>query len=185
MQRQTGRHATARPSEPTQVECGDGRWLNTGTAARSPAEFSALLGLLKQYELVDDFPMAALLEMGGEYEHITLAMLQEEPLVAEIFGAGRDAIAFLAANLPAHEAFTALQDVGIAAGVIYSPDEMMSDPHFVARGFPTEVHHEQIDRTVLYPGAPMRFTASPMGIRHRAPLLDEHREEILAELAGG
>ncbi len=59
----------------------------------------------------------------------------------------------------------------------------MSDPHFVERGFPVEVHHDEIGRSVLYPGAPIRFTASPMAIRNPAPRLGQHTDEVKAELA--
>jgi crotonobetainyl-CoA:carnitine CoA-transferase CaiB-like acyl-CoA transferase len=58
----------------------------------------------------------------------------------------------------------------------------MQDPHFVERGFPTEVEHEEIGGPVMYPGPPIRFTASPMAIRHPAPRLGEHTDEVVEEL---
>lgn len=183
VQRQTGRHASPRPTEPTQVRCADGRWLNTGVPPRTPAEFTSLQEWLVELELGDDPPVLALLELAGQYEHMTLAMIEEDPLVAEIFGAGRDAVALIASHLPAHEAFVGLQDRGLAAGVIYSPEEVMTNPHFVERGFPTAVHHDVLDRTVLYPGPPIRFTGTPMRVR-RAPRLGEHTAEVMAELDG-
>ena len=181
VQRQTGRHASPRPTDPTQVQCADGRWLNTGVPPRTPVEFASLQEWLTELDLDGDTAIVALLEMAGQYEHMTLAMIEEDPLVAEIFGAGRDAVALIASHLPAHEAFLGLQDRGLAAGVVYSPDEVMTDPHFVERGFPTEVHHDELDRTVLYPGPPIRFTETPMRVR-RAPRLGEHTDEVLAEL---
>lgn len=182
VQRQTGRHATPNPSEPTQVRCADGRYLNTGVPPRRGREFAALLGWIQELGLEDAFSMTPLLELGVDYDVITLTMLHDDPLAGEIFQAGRDAMAFIAANVSAHEAFLGFQARGIAAGVIWSPDEMMTDPHFVERGFPTEVYHEQIDRRVLYPGAPLRFTASPMSIRRPAPKHGEHTDEVRAEL---
>jgi len=92
-------------------------------------------------------------------------------------------VALIASHLPAHEAFVGLQDRGLAAGVIYSPEEVMTNPHFVERGFPTAVHHDVLDRTVLYPGPPIRFTGTPMRVR-RAPRLGEHTAEVMAELDG-
>lgn len=182
VQRQTGRHATPRPSEPTQVQCADGRYLNSGVPPRSGREFQSLLEWVQQLGLADDFPLTALLEMGTEYEFLSLATIAEDPLAGEVFQAGRDAMAFIAANVSAHEAFVGFQQRGIAAGVVWSPDEVMSDPHFVERGFPTEVYHDEIGRTVLYPGAPIRFTASPMSIRNTAPRLGQHTDEVKAEL---
>ncbi len=180
--RQTGRHATQRPTDWTQVQCADGRWLNTGVPPRTGREFAALREWLVELDLVEEFPLFSLLELSDRYEFLSLHLIQEDPLAGELFGAAREALELIASRLSAHEAFLGFQDRGIAVGVIWSPDELMSDPHFVARGFPTEVEHEQIDRSVLYAGAPIRFTESPMGIRSRAPMLDEHSEQIRAEL---
>ena len=182
VQRQTGRHATPRPTDATQVQCGDGRHLNTGVPPRRPSEFEALLGWIRELGLEDEFPMSSLLEMGTGYEFFSLQMIMEDPLVGEIFGAGREAMQFIASKLPAHDAFIGFQQRGIACGVVWSPDEVMTDPHFVERGFSATVHHEQIGRDVTYPGPPIRFEASPMGIRRRAPMLGEHTDEVLAEL---
>ena len=106
-------------------------------------------------------------------------------MVGEVFQAGREAMHFIASKLPAHEAFVGFQQRGLAAGVVWSPDEVMSDPHFVERGFPTEVHHRQIGRSVLYPGPPIRFTASPMRIQGPAPELGEHTEAVLSDWGYG
>jgi crotonobetainyl-CoA:carnitine CoA-transferase CaiB-like acyl-CoA transferase len=180
VQRQTGRHATATPTEESQVLCADGRYLTTGVPPRSAAEFEALLGWIRDLGL--EFPLLSLLELGLGYEQLTLAMLLEDPLAGEIFQAGREAMAFIASKLSAHDAFVGFQQRGIAAGVVWSPDEMMQDPHFVERGFPTEVEHEEIGGPVMYPGPPIRFTASPMAIRHPAPRLGEHTDEVVEEL---
>lgn len=182
VQRQTGRHATPEPSEPTQVRCADGRYLNTGVPPRRGREFEALLSWIDELGYTDEFEMSALLELGVDYDVITLAMLQDDPLAGEVFQAGREAMAFIAAKVPAHEAFAGFQRRGIAAGVVWSPDEALQDPHFVERGFPTEVFQPEIGRSVVHAGAPIRFTASPMGIRSPAPTLGQHTAEVLAEL---
>jgi crotonobetainyl-CoA:carnitine CoA-transferase CaiB-like acyl-CoA transferase len=182
VQRQTGRHATPSPTEPTQVLCADGRYLNTGVPPRRGREFEALLGWVTELGLADEFPLTPLLEMGVDYDVITLTMMQEDPLAGEVFQAGREAMAFIAANTSAHEAFVGFQQRGIAAGVVWSPDEVMTDPHFVERGFPTQVDHDGLDHPVTYPGPPIRFTASPMAIRSPAPALGAHTDEVRAAL---
>jgi crotonobetainyl-CoA:carnitine CoA-transferase CaiB-like acyl-CoA transferase len=70
-------------------------------------------------------------------------------------------------------------------GIIYSPEEVMEDEHFKARGFPVEVEHPDLGRSFVYPGAPYLFHGSPWAIQRRAPLLGEHQAEVLAELGGG
>ena len=182
VQRQTGRHASPRQTEPTQFQCADGRYLNTGVPPRTPAEFAALREWLDELGLADEFPLTALLDLGSEYQKLTLEMIMEDAMAGEVFGAGRNAMAFIASKLPAYDAFIGFQTRGIAAGVIWSPDEVMEDPHFVERGFPTEVYQPQIGRPVLYPGAPIRFTASPMAIRSPAPTLGQHTSEVQGEL---
>ncbi|MEM9565314.1 MAG: CoA transferase [Actinomycetota bacterium] len=182
VQRQTGRHATARPSEPTQVRCADGRYLNTGVPPRTPREFEALASWLTDLGLDEEFPLFALLAMGSEYQKLTLQMILEDPLAGEVFGAGREAMAFIASKLSAHEAFVGFQQRGIASGVVWSPDETLADPHFVERGFPVTVDQPQLGRSVVYPGAPIRFTASPMAISGPAPLLGEHTDAVRREV---
>ncbi len=84
---------------------------------------------------------------------------------------------FLAENMTAVDFFVETQSIGIATGVIYTPGEAMADPHFVARGFPVEIEHPELDRSFTYPGAPYRFTATPWSAR-RAPLLGEHQDAL-------
>jgi crotonobetainyl-CoA:carnitine CoA-transferase CaiB-like acyl-CoA transferase len=67
-------------------------------------------------------------------------------------------------------------------GLIYSPDEVVEDRHFLERGWPTPVEHPELGETFIYPGAPYRMPASPWQIYRRAPLLGEHTTEVLAEI---
>ncbi|MDH4146177.1 MAG: CoA transferase, partial [Acidimicrobiia bacterium] len=66
VQRQTGRHATPRPTGPTQVRCADGRFANTGVPPRKPGEFKLLAEWLHELGLADEFPeMAQLVQPLG------------------------------------------------------------------------------------------------------------------------
>ena len=175
VQRQTGRHALPRISEPTQVRCADGRWLNTGVPPRRGPEFAALAGWVGELGLADECPYGELLKLGEDYELIDILHLDADPLGAEVFGAGRDTINFLAERLGAHELFIGLQTIGLACGVVYSPEEMLADEHFVARGFPVEIDHD--GTSVTYPGAPYQFSATPWRAT-RAPRLGEHQDAL-------
>ena len=174
MRRQTGRHASPTPTLRTQVRCRDGRYVNSGMPPRDPAAFGRVLQLLDQRGLREEFPLAALLEMGAEREALSLADIAKEPLIAEIFGAGREVMVFLAERLDSYDFFVETQSIGLATGVIYTPGEAMRDPSVVARHFPTVVHHPELDRDVTYPGPPYRFSATPWSTT-RAPLLGEHQ----------
>ena len=174
MRRQTGRHASPTPTLRTQVRCRDGRYVNSGVPPRDPLTFARVLELLDQRGLRAEFPLAALLEIGAERETLNLADIATEPLIAEIFGAGREVMLFLAEHLDSYDFFVAAQRIGLAAGVVYTPGEAMRDPNVVARGFPAGVHHPELDRHLIYPGPPYRFTATPWSTR-RAPMLGEHQ----------
>ena len=51
VQHQTGRHALWVNSMPTQVECADGRFLNTGVLPRTPKQFAAMVAWLDELGL--------------------------------------------------------------------------------------------------------------------------------------
>ena len=63
-----------------------------------------------------------------------------------------------------------------AVGAILAPEEVMTNRHFVERGFPVEVEHEDLGRRFVYPGAPVRLNGSPAHISRRAPRLGEHTD---------
>lgn len=177
VQRQTGRHALPQISEPTQVQCADGRWLNTGVPPRRGPEFAALAKWVAELGLFDECPYTELLALGEGYELIDILHLDADPLAAEVFGAGRDTVNFLAERLGAHELFVGLQSIGLACGIVYSPEEMLTDSHFETRGFPVEIDHD--GAVVTYPGAPFKFSATPWHAT-RAPRLGEH-QDLLAD----
>jgi crotonobetainyl-CoA:carnitine CoA-transferase CaiB-like acyl-CoA transferase len=184
VQRQTGRHAAVHPTGETQQLCADGRYANTGVPPRFPDEFGKLYAWLTELGLVEELPEAVFLEMGANWEGpFDLSKIAEDDTIAAIFGAGRLALQLIASRLSAQDYFLGCQRAGLSVGVINSPEEAFEDEHFKARGFQVPLHHEDIDRTVVYPGAPYRMLGSPWQLRRRAPKLGEHQDEVFAELA--
>ena len=183
VQRQTGRHALEGPSMPSQMQCADGRYVNTGVPPRTPPEFANMVQWLEELGLKEELPEAVFLEMGAARESIQLADIGVDDEVTAIFGAGREALTFIASRLSAQEFFLGAQRAGLPVGAIYAPEEAFEDPHFVARGMQVEVEHPAEGRTVTYPGAPYAFEKSRWAISRPAPRLGEHSDEIL-EAAG-
>jgi crotonobetainyl-CoA:carnitine CoA-transferase CaiB-like acyl-CoA transferase len=81
------------------------------------------------------------------------------------------------------EAMTALQAVGIAAGVARLPIELLSDAHLQARGFIQEIDRAFIGKHPQ-PSLPFREGEKPLAIRTAPPTLGEHNHEILSGLLG-
>ena len=180
--RQTGRHALEQPSMESQIRCADGRYVCTGVPPRFPHEFGHLHAWVERLGLAPQFPEAIFLEMGAQRDFIDLSAIGTDDEVTAIFGAGREALNLIAQNVSAYDFFMGAQQAGLAVGVIYSPEEVLSDPHFVERGFPVEVDHPELGRAFVYPGAPYRFEKSPWRIARRAPQLGEDNAEILGRL---
>jgi crotonobetainyl-CoA:carnitine CoA-transferase CaiB-like acyl-CoA transferase len=182
VQRQTGRHAGVRPSQPTQIQAADGRYALSGIAPRTADQFRRIYEWLTELNLLDELPTAPLLEVGMALSQgLVLARIADDDATRALFEAGRDAVNLLAHRLPAYEFFTGGQQRGFQFGIIYSPEEALENPHFAARGFVVEVEHPELGRTVRYPGAPYRFNKTPWQIRRRAPLLGEDNDSVFSE----
>ena len=183
VQRQTGRHASPKPSGVTQMQCADGRYVNTGVPPRFPAEFHRLLNWMTEIGLAEQFPEAVFLQMGADWEGpFDLSKIGSDDTITAIFSAGREGLKLIAQSVTAQEFFLGCQQSGLAVGVINSPEEAYEDEHFKARGFQVDVQHQDIGQTFRYPGAPYKLPASPWALSRRAPHLGEHTDEVLGSL---
>jgi len=182
VQRQTGRHASVSPTAPTQLQAADGGYVTLGFPPRSARDYQAILDWLEELGLGSAFPDHVLLEMAVERGGVSIVELGDL-IVDQIWSAGRAAMAFIAAHVDARACFEGFQERGIVCGIVNAPEVVMDDPHFVARGFPVSVDHDDLGRAVTYPGAPMLFSRSPWRIRSRAPHVGEHQGEVLGPLA--
>jgi crotonobetainyl-CoA:carnitine CoA-transferase CaiB-like acyl-CoA transferase len=179
--RQTGRHALASVTQETQVRCVDGRYVNTGFPPRHVKDFASLRDWIDELGLRDRFDETVLLDLAVERGGVSLADLREDPLTAEIYGAGRSALVFLAEHLTPEEFFLGAQRRGLAVGAVWSPEEAFTNEHFAARGFPVQVEHEDLGRTVACPGAPFVAPESPWRISRRPPHVGEHQHEVFGD----
>ncbi len=90
------------------------------------------------------------------------------------------AIGDWAATQTAEQALTTLEQAGVAAGPIYSVEDMFSDPHYQARGAfeRVQANGEPLDIPAIYP----RLTDTPGRTRWPGPSLGQHTDEVLAQL---
>ena len=82
-----------------------------------------------------------------------------------------------------HEVTRILAAAGVPCGAVQDTGEVLNDPHLHAREMIVEVAHP-VRGSYLTAGNPVKLSASPTKIGP-APLLGEHRHEILAELGYG
>ncbi|MFN0089614.1 MAG: CoA transferase [Acidimicrobiales bacterium] len=68
---------------------------------------------------------------------------------------------------------------------VASTADVRASAQLAARRFWQEVHHDELGRTVTYPGPFAQFSAAPVGAWRRAPLLGEHTREVLASVRAG
>lgn len=71
-------------------------------------------------------------------------------------------------------------EMGLPAGPVLSIAAMHADPQTIARDMIVEVEHSQVG-IVKTLGLPVKFSDTPGGVRHGAPVLGEHTREILLE----
>ena len=140
-------------------ETADG-WITLGAA--NQANWLRMLDAIEAPELGDD---ARFETNDGRQEHL-------DELVAALTAIFR--------ARPGAEWLERLEAAGVPAGPVLDVGEMHRDPQAIAREMVTEADHSRLGpvRTI---GAPVKFSATPGGVRRGAPLLGEHTREVLAE----
>jgi crotonobetainyl-CoA:carnitine CoA-transferase CaiB-like acyl-CoA transferase len=79
------------------------------------------------------------------------------------------------------ECIRTLESARIPCGPVYDPEQTLADPQVQARKLIQHVDFPGIGSVPL-PATPVRLSRTPGGIRHRAPLVGEHTDEILQEI---
>ncbi len=77
-----------------------------------------------------------------------------------------------------------LEAAGVPAGPVLNIAEMHRDPQARARDMVVEVEHGRLGQVETL-GLPVKFSATPGGVLHGAPLYGEHSREVLAEFGFG
>jgi crotonobetainyl-CoA:carnitine CoA-transferase CaiB-like acyl-CoA transferase len=70
---------------------------------------------------------------------------------------------------------------GVPCGRFNFPPEALNDPQLLDNDFIVEVEHPLLGAYKTF-GPVLRMDRTPVSIRSSAPLLDEHTDEVLAEL---
>ncbi len=81
------------------------------------------------------------------------------------------------------EAMNELQKIGVAAGVVQRPLDLLTDPHLVARDYWLWTERPYMGRHAQ-PAAAVRDNGAPYAVRWPAPTLGEHNRVVFGELLG-
>ncbi|NQV22238.1 MAG: CoA transferase [Rhodospirillales bacterium] len=87
-----------------------------------------------------------------------------------------------AAERTTEEMLSALEDARIPAGQVLSPREALVHPQVTGGGYLKDVAFPGMARPAPIADTPVRLSVTPGGIRHRAPPLGEHTDQILTDL---
>lgn len=77
------------------------------------------------------------------------------------------------------DVMTRMQRVGVPVGPVLSVQEMHAHPQTMARNMVPAVEHPVAGRMQTI-GLPVKFSATPGGVQHAAPLFGQHTREVLA-----
>ena len=80
------------------------------------------------------------------------------------------------------EALSALEKASIVAGQVYSPQQVLDEPHIRDAGLLAERDFPGLGGTVPLAPTPIDLSETPGTYRRRAPLIGEHTDEILRSL---
>jgi formyl-CoA transferase len=130
-----------------------------------------------------DAPFRRLTEVMGEPQLATDTRFASDTARGE-HAAELDAlIADWASHVTSDKLVEILSEHGVPASGIYTAKEMLTDPHFQARGTLIEAEHPALGRLHMQAPCP-RLTASPGSVRSLGPGHGEHNDEVLGGLLG-
>ncbi|MFQ6143868.1 CaiB/BaiF CoA transferase family protein [Streptomyces seoulensis] len=138
--------------------CADGRWVAVSAPARSVAE--RVVRLVGRPELAGEPWFAS---GRGRVSH--RAVLD-------------DALGEYIGRFRRDEVIAAFEHAGAAVAPIYEVDDVLRDPHFVARQATVAVADDELD-SVRMPNVAFRLSETPGRIRWPGPRLGEHTDDVL------
>ena len=162
VQRQTGRHASPTPTDRTQHICLDGKYVNVAAQ------------ILNRLTVERLHVMRDWMKEQGLPTDLIEEKLRDPDIITD-----NELFLYLIANMPRNDVYHGGQKRGMNMGAVWSPDEVMEDPHLEDRGFWTEVEYPEIGKTFRHTGPAAICNGSPWSISRRAPLIGEHNEEVL------
>ena len=142
----------------------DGRWLSISATTQSMAE--RLYRALGCAHMLDD-PRTANNAARVSNVDVAEAPIREWLLAHTL----QEAMAFFEAH-------------GVTAAPVYTIDQLMEDPHVVARGILVDLPDQEVGHVAMHAVTP-RLSVTPGAIRSAAPELGQDTAEVLARIGIG
>lgn len=172
--RQTSRHAGEQVAMvPPIVHTKDGRWFMIAL----PRDQSTLVRFLQRYGVaMSHGTEEEAQEAGSRSIPGSSAMSEQQVGMAELLQrlVGR----FTYEEVPWKEA----QEAGLMLVPVRHPEENITDEHWITRGTFSEIEHPELGRSFTYVTSKWLSTATSWKSGCRAPMMDEDRADIMAEL---
>jgi formyl-CoA transferase len=73
----------------------------------------------------------------------------------------------------------------VPVGPVNNVEDIVNDEHVNVRRMLAEVDHPGLDRKTTIAGAPIKLSQTPARVRHRAPKLGEHTDDVLMQAGFG
>ena len=80
------------------------------------------------------------------------------------------------------EVLSQMEEARLPAGPVMSPQDVLDDPHVAATGILHRLDYPGLKKAAPVMGPPVSLSLTPPSIRHRAPTLGEHTDQLLTEL---
>ena len=163
VRRQTGRHAAASPSDPSQLLCRDGKHVNAAATRLTPRQLRTMA------EWMDSHGVAA--DLLDE-QYLDPAVINEKRTYIN------DLVTNFVSNLTRDEVAHGRPAAGVQLGRCPRSRRVGGRRPHERPGFWVDVHHPELGRSFKYPGPSGIYNGSPWRISRRAPLIGEHNAEI-------
>jgi crotonobetainyl-CoA:carnitine CoA-transferase CaiB-like acyl-CoA transferase len=86
------------------------------------------------------------------------------------------------AERSSEEVLLEMEQARIPAGPVMSPQQVLDDPHAAARGVFKHLDYPGAAKPAPVMDTPFSMSATPPSVRHRAPTLGEHTDQIMMSL---
>jgi crotonobetainyl-CoA:carnitine CoA-transferase CaiB-like acyl-CoA transferase len=86
------------------------------------------------------------------------------------------------AERTSEQVLTQMEEARLPAGPVMSPQDVLNDPHVAATGMLHRLDYPGLGKPAPVMGPPVSLSLTPPTIRHRAPTLGEHTDQLLTEL---